>query len=364
MAKINRDFLEAESATAIARKTLAEFEFNDQTSLAGYLPSQEVNDVEYEIDFLDSTGAITAANWRSFGGSTTSERWQKPTGGGRGRLQPISRNFVLDEETRLRMRNDSGDAIQRKSVQLVERATKAIALEVNYQRANALVNDKVEIQGPGGLREVVTFGRREDFDFDADVLFTDESADPLTQLADWCELYEDVNGFRPAEMMMTSKIVAAFRRHPMVVNEAIGTTDTTRRVATAGEIDNLISLYDLPAIKIIGTQKVRKDDLDRNSDTFGQTKDVYLLPQDSIIFNAGPSGATDPDGNIYGRTFWGATLSGDTADFNLSGSGLDVPGIVAAVIEEGWPSSLEVIADAISMPVVFQPNLTMKVRVL
>ena len=62
MAKINRDFLEPEIATTIARRTLAEFEFNDQTSLAAYLPSQEVNDIEYEIDQLDSTGAITAAN--------------------------------------------------------------------------------------------------------------------------------------------------------------------------------------------------------------------------------------------------------------------------------------------------------------
>ena len=57
------------------------------------------------------------------------------------------------------MRNDANDAIQRQSARLVERATKAIALEVNYQRANALFNDKVEIAGPGGLREVVQFGR-------------------------------------------------------------------------------------------------------------------------------------------------------------------------------------------------------------
>lgn len=364
MAKINRDFLEPEIATTIARRTLAEFEFNDQTSLAAYLPSQEVNDIEYEIDHLDSTGAITAANWRAFGGSTTSERWQPYTGGGRGRLQPISRNFVLDEETRLRMRNDANDAIQRQSARLVERATKAIALEVNYQRANALFNDKVEIAGPGGLREVVEFGRDERLDYTASVLFGDETADPLNELADACELYEDINGQPPAEMMMTTKILATIRRHPAVMAEAIGTTDTTRRVATPGEIDNLVQLYGLPPIKIIGTQKIRKDDLDRNSPSFGETKDVPLFPQDSIIFNAGASGAGDIDGNIYGRTFWGATLSGDTADFNLSGSGLDVPGVVAAVIEEGWPSSMEVIADAISMPVVFQPNLVLKLKVV
>lgn len=364
ISKINRDFLEPEVATTIARQTLAEFEFNNQTSLAGYLPSQEVNDIEYEIDYLDSTGAITAAQWRSFGGSTTSEVWETRGAGGRGRLQPISRNFVLDEETRLRMRNDSGDAIQRKSAQLVERATKAIALEINFQRANALANGRIDIQGAGGLREVVDFGRREDFDFTADKLFTDETSDPLTQLHDWVEQYEDVNGQRPAEILMTSKILAAIRRHPLVTSEAIGTTETTRRVATASELDNLIQLYDLPQFKMIGTAKVRRDVLDPNSDNYGGTEDHYLLPQDSLIFNAGESNPGDPDGNIYGRTFWGATLSGDTEDFNLTGSGLDVPGIVAAVIEEGWPSSMEIIADAIAMPVVFQPNLTMKVKVV
>lgn len=364
---INRDFLTADVATTIARRTLADFEFNDANSLAGYLPSQEVNDIEYEIDALDSTGAITAANWRAFGGATTSEHWQTKDYGGRGRLQPISRNFVLDEETRLRMRNDAGDAIKRKSAQLVERATKAIALEVNYQRANALAYGYVEINGSGGLRERVDFGRNPEYDAVASGLVTDEAVHPLELLSTLVEDYEEENGQRPGEILMTPKILAAIRRHPLIVREAIGipAEQTTRNIATAGEVDNLLSLYGLPPIRMIGTNKVRKDDLDGTiTGKVGAQYDSYLLPQDSVILTAGKGDASDPEGNIYGRTFWGATLSGDTEDFNLSGSGLGVPGIVAAVVEEGWPSALEVIADAIAMPVVFNPNLTMKFRVV
>ena len=146
MAKVNRDFLEPSVAVSIARRELAEFEANDPSSLAGYLPSLEVDDIEYEIEIGGSDGMITAANWRMFNGNTTSEKWGEGAKS-RGRLMPLSRNFTLDEETRLRMRNDASSAIERESAKLVRRATRAIALQINYQRGNALANGKVEIKG-------------------------------------------------------------------------------------------------------------------------------------------------------------------------------------------------------------------------
>jgi hypothetical protein len=41
-----------------------------------------------------------------------------------------------------------------------------------------------------------------------------------------------------------------------------------------------------------------------------------------------------------------------------------VPGIVAAVFEEGWPYNMEVIVDALAMPVVFSPDYTLKAKVV
>lgn len=354
MAKVNRDFLEPEVAVSLARRELAEFEANDPSSLAGYLPSLEVDDIEYEIEVGGSDGMITAANWRMFNGNTTSEKWGEGAKS-RGRLMPLSRNFTLDEETRLRMRNDASSAIERESAKLVRRATRAIALQINYQRANALANGKVEIKGSGGLRQEVDFGRRDDFDTVAPTLFSDPGADPLAQIEAYADLYEEENGFRPEQVMMSSEVRRIISTHPAVVLGATGNPDKPR--ASVAELQALFDQYDLPTIVNLPTNKVKVDNLDT-----GETEVKSLFEKDSLLFTPRAGDPMAPEASIFGRTMWGRTLSGDTEDFGLANEHL--PGIVAAVIEDGWPSHLEVIADAIAMPVVFNPNYTLKAKVL
>lgn len=355
MAKVNRDFIEPEVAISLARNELADFEINSGSSLAGYLPSQEVADVEYEIE-KNSNDLITAANWRMFGGNTTSERWGEGEKA-RGRLMPLSRNFILEEETRLRMRNDSHNAIRLETATLVRRAARAIALQVNLQRANALVNGRVDIFGSGGLRQTVDFGRKAEFNVTAPTLFTDPASDPIAYIEALVDLYELENGFRPAEMLMSTAVRRAIFSNPKVSVMATNNKEATRR-ATDGEVNALLEMYGLPPIKIIQNNRVKVDNLDT-----GQTEVRSLLPEDSIIFTAGQGDPREPNSSIYGRTLWGKTLSADTPEFR-SASEMGLPGIVAAVIEEGWPSHLEVIADAIVMPVVYSPNYTLKAKVI
>lgn len=353
--KINRDFIEPEVLTSLARKALADYEVNSPDSLAKYLPSQEVPDIEYEIE-KGQEGLITAANWRMFGGNTTSETWGQGESA-RGRLMPLSRNFILDEETLLRQRNDKGDAIGREAAKLVERATKAIALQVNYQRGNALANGQVEIKGSGGLEQIVDFGRKEEFTTTAPKLFTDPDADPISYLVDIAEAYEDENGFRPEKMLLPLKVRQALFTHPKVVLAA--TRNELAPRASDAEISRLLSDYDLPQVEKIGHGKVKVDNLKT-----GETEIKSILPQDSILFVPGAGDPRDPESSEYGRTLWGQTISADLPEFNLAGQGLDLPGIVAAVLFEGWPASKEVIADAIAMPVVYSPNYTLKSKVI
>ena len=143
MAKVNLDFLEPEVATTLARRELADFDINDNTSYAKFLPSQEVPDIEYAID-VDTADRITAANWRMFNGTTTSEVWGQGEKA-RGRLMPLSRNFILDEESRLRMRNNADQLMEREAANLVRRAARSIALQVNLQRANAIYNGRIDL---------------------------------------------------------------------------------------------------------------------------------------------------------------------------------------------------------------------------
>lgn len=353
---INRDFLEPEVAVALSRKTLADFELNSEESLASYLPSQEVDDIEYAIDLLDASDAIVVANWRSFGGAVTSEKWGRG-GSASGEFMPLGRNYVVDEKQRLRQRADAKNAIAREASDFIMRGTRAVAMEVNVQRANALAYGRLELQGSGGLRETVEFGRREDFTTTAPLLWTDETSDPIAQLVTWVEMYEDENGFVPTEILMTRKIKRALYTHPKVVLNATASELKVR--ATNAEVDTLLDQFDLPPIRTIENVKYKKDNFET-----GQPETHNLLPQDSIIFTAGSGDAADPLSSPYGRTFWGPTVSAELPEFGLRNGGLDVPGVVAAIYDNGWPFNREVIIDALAMPVVFRPNYTMTAKVV
>lgn len=355
--KINRDYIEPETLTTYARRALADFEFNHPSSLASYLPSQEVPDIEYTIEG-GQDGLITAANWRMFNGNTTSETW----GQGkqyRGEMMPLSRNFILDEQTMLRRRNSGGNEIARNASDLVVRAAKAIALQVNLQRGNALANGKIEINGSGGLRNVVDFGRKPEFTTTAATLWTDDSSDPIEDLILWAEAYENENGFRPEKMIVSTTVKQALMRHPKVVQYAYGNAEILKPRATPGQLSALFTELELPVIETIRNGKVQVDDLDSPT---GQTKIVDLLPQDSLIFVPASGDPSAPDSSEFGRTLWGQTISADLPEFQLESG--DLPGIVAAVISEGWPAHEEVIADAIAMPVVYNPNYTLRATVI
>ena len=358
LSKINRDYIEPEVLTDLSRRTLADYEINSPDSLASYLPSQFVPDVEYELT-KNSKDLIKAANWRSFGGQATSDTW----GLGeqmRGRLMPLAANYVLDEETMLRQRNDRGDAIGRRASELVIRATKRIALQINYQRGQAIANGILNLRGPGGFRQEVDFGRKAEFTTTAAHLFTDETYNPIDYIEDLCEMYEEENGFRPEKILMSRKVKRAIYSHPLVVRGAIGDVNNPRARATDPEVRRLLDDYDLPEIEVFQSNaRVKLDDLDGGK---GATKTVPLLPEDSLLFTPRNGDPIDPESTEFGRTLWGTTISADLPDFNLSGS--DLPGIVSAVIFEGWPASMEVISDAIAMPVVYNPNYTLKAKVI
>lgn len=352
--KVNREFIDPAVAVNIARTTLADYDVNDSNSLAHYLPSQEVPDIEYEISVGQDAGFITAANWRTFGGATTSETW----GGGqksRGRFMPLARNFTLDEEGALRQRNNSDALIEREASNLVRRASKAIAIAVNRQRANALQHGHVKIEGSGGLRQTVDFGRDERLTTVAPKLFSDETADILGYIESLADLYEEINGYRPEQVMIPSEVRRRINIHPQIVGAA--TDSTTRPRATQSELSTLFSEYRLPEIIDTPNGIIQVDDLDT-----GKVRRVRLFDRDSILFLPKGGNATDPENSVLGRTFWGKTMSSDLPEF--SGTGGDLPGIVAAVLEESWPYKQEVIADALAMPVLFNANLTMKAKVL
>lgn len=353
--KINRDLIDPSVAVTIAREALAEYDLNDSTSLASYFPSQEVDDIEYEIERMADAGFITAANWRAFNGNTTSETW----GGGsksRGRFMPLSRNYTLDEEGALRMRNNPGMLIEREAASLIRRGATAIGITVNRARADILQNGKFTLRGSGGLKQEVDFGRDARLSVTAGNLWTDLAlADPLRDIETWVETYEMINGFRPEQMMLPDELFKYITKNENVIKEATGEQTATRAKLT--EINELLSELKLPTIVDMPNGLIKVDNLDT-----GNTEIRHLFDRDSILFTPASGDPRDPEAAVYGRTLWGPTKTGDMPEFR--GTGGDVPGIVAGVLEQGWPYNQEVIIDALAMPVAFNANYTMKAKVV
>lgn len=356
---LNRDILPIEEALTIARREVADFEFNDDTSLAGYLPSIEVNDIEYEIDeTVNDEGVI--ADWRSFNGQATADT-QGKGGRLRGGLQPIAANAVIDEYKKLRSRKDADDLLMTEAGSLVARSARRIAKAVNFQRANAIVNAKVNIDGPNGLHEEITFNRLPEFDTVAPVLFSDPAADPIEYIATLCDQYEEVNGFRPAKILAPSRVIRMIYSHPNVVLEASDSpnAENKRRIPNS-LIQAVLDEFDIPPFERTTQKKYQK----YNFANRGEIEQHYLFPQDSIVLVGGEGDPADPLANPYGRTFWGTTVSAELPEFQAAVSEHGVPGIVAAVYEEGWPYNMEVIADALVTPIVISPNYTLKAKVV
>lgn len=356
-----RDYLEPEEAIKIARRELAEFDLKADVSLASYFPSEEINDVEFDIEVEVEEDAVIA-DWRSFNGQATSETFGKAARM-QGALQPIARNYVIDEYRKIKARRDSEDRLRTNATKLIQRGARAIGAAVNLQRYNALVDAKVDIVGPN-LKETVDFGRRPDFNTTAPKLWSDPDANPLDQLSTWCLEYEKVNGFKPAGLAMAGPVKHALFRHPAVIKQAglnaryVNSPDMLPKSL----IEDVLETFELPTIVNMTSKTVAYNDF---SDSRWATKKKPYFPQDIVVLVPEDGDPADPLANPYGRTFWGEPASMEIPEFKGAGSELGVAGICAGIFQgNAWPASIEVVVDALAMPVVLSPNYTLKAKVL
>jgi len=350
---INRDFVDPDELTSQVRTALAEMEVNSPTSLARFLPSETLDDIEYEAD-AGQGGLIEAAMWRAYDAELPIGL-DEELGQLRGRIPSLGQKLPLLEENRLRLRNDSEDALRRKVERMGKRAAEAIAIAVNIKRGQALANGSLTFQG-NNQDFTVPFGRRGDFTTTAADLWSDPDADPIAYLESLADLYETENGFRPEEMLTTTQVRNAFYRHPKVNAAAWGkdyNADITR-LAPASAVDAMLGQYELPTFTSING-KVKE----RNND--GTQTVRSLIPTDSLIMLPGSGDPAVAGSSTLGSTFWGVTIEATRSNWGIT----EHPGIVAAVHDnDDVPARMWVSAIAIAMPVLVNPNYSLKAKVL
>lgn len=350
---INRDLVDPDELTSQVRVALADMDINGPNTLADLLPSETLDDIEYEAD-SGQGGLITAADYRAFDGTLTIGR-DEALGAMRGRIHPLGQRIPLFEEDRLRMRNDSEQRLRSAIERMGQRAAKAVALQVNLKRAEALFTGGLHFEGNGQNFDV-DFGRRPDFDKTAVTLWSDDTADPLDDLETWVDEYEAVNGFKPGKIVTSSRVKRAFYRHPKITALAYNrpASDLSSRLAPEALVDGVLDQYGFPRFDTRGGKiKVRLKD---HSEVVRD-----LIPQDKLLFLEGTGDASVAGSSSLGFTAWGTTLEAMRPEWGIS----DQPGIVAAVFEtEDVPVRTHVVASAIAMPVLNNPDYGMTVKVL
>ena len=349
---INRDLVDPAELTSQARTALADLEINSSKSLAPFLPSETIDDIEYEAD-AGQGGLIESAMYRAYDAELPIGR-DEALAQMRGRIPSLGQKIPIFEEDRLRLMANAEQGLTAAIERKAKRAAEAVAIAVNVKRGEALATGKLKFVGNNQDFEV-PFGRRADFTTTATDLWTDPTSDPVAYLETLRDLYLDENGFEPGAILTSTSVRTAFYRHPKVVNAAMGRDASEYgQLAPDGNVAALFGQYDLPGFTVRGG-RVKL----RNNDGTNPVKD--LLPRDSIILLPPAGNPAIAGSSELGSTYWGQTVESTRPEWGLS----EYAGIVAAVHDnDDVPARMWVSALAIAMPVLLNPNYSLCAKVI
>lgn len=338
---LTTDLVAPQELTGYARASLDDLPDN-QGSLEQFLPNNNVDDLVYRFT-KGGEGLVEAATFRSY--DTESGIASRP-GVTRvtGELPPISRKIRLGEYDRLRLRNAT-DAIVDNVFRDAEKMVAAIAARVELARGEALYDGKLTLD-ENGIIGTVDFGRIASHSTSASVLWSNAStATPIADLQAWAALYEATNDGQLAGAIVMSRkaYTAALRTNE--VRSLGNISGAVAGVVSPAQFNQILEAFGLPPI-VLYNRSVRVNGSARR-----------VIPEKAVILVPAPDDPSQP----LGGTLWGTTAESLEPRYNLSG---DEPGIVAGAYKTDDPVAVWTKAAAISLPMLANPNLSLRADVL
>jgi hypothetical protein len=276
----------------------------------------------------------------------------------RGQLPPISVEVPLTEEDQLRLNqaraqgaNDFvADAFNGDTMI----AARAVAARIELARGQALTHGRVtigtEAQRENGLYLEVDFGLPAEHYVTAATLWDSaDDVDMLDDLETWVDTYvESSGGARPAVMVGSRQIRARLIRS-VQVRQLAGAPDAMNAV-TVEQLNQILDARDLPAF------------ITHDEQILDHTATMRrVIDADRLLLLPAP-GTAPPDS--VGVTQFGRTLEADElVRLNILDAAA-APGLVAVPMRTENPISYSVLATAISLPTVANPELIFSAKVL
>ncbi|MET1061747.1 MAG: major capsid protein [Aeromicrobium sp.] len=340
------DLIDPADLSGYARESLADYEAR-QGTLAVFLPNREVADVIARF-VKGATGLIEVAKFRAYDAEPEVGARQ---GGKRVTLElpALGQNIPVSEYDQLRARggNVSDQAILDTIYSTTDTVVRAVADAIERMRGIVLTTGKATISQDNFVTDD-DFGRAAGHTVTAPALWSVAGTDAIAQLQGYIDTYVAANGTEPGALLMNRRAVRALAGLDQFKTTLVGGAS---RPATLADVNDTITAEGLPPIVTYNRQvKVN-----------GAT--VPVIPTDRVIMLPAPVAADDAAGTELGATFWGRTLTSMDPDWNIESD--EQPGLVAGVWKHPKPPmGLEVISDAIGLPVLANADLSFAIDVL
>ncbi len=340
------DLIDPETITGYARASMADYEERRGT-LARYLPYREIADIVARF-VKGQTGLIDAAKFRAYDAAPEVGRRQP---GKRVTLElpALGQTLPVTEYEQLRLRSaDVSDEQAIRTVQVTTTtAVRAIADAIEYLRGITLATGKATID-QDNFQSSDDFGRPPEHQVVAPTLWSDLEVSRLDYLQTLVDVYRENTGEEPGSLLMGTRVFRA-----MAAGEEFQTQllNGSARQPSATEVRSIVSGAGLPDIDLY----------DRRVSVDGNTRRV--LPDDLLLMLPAPVDPNDFQGTELGATWWGRTLTATDPAWEILDA--DQPGVVVGVWRNDRPPmGLEVISDAIGLPVLANAELSLAAKVL
>lgn len=346
MATLWTDIITPAELTGYARAALADYEAQRGT-LARWLPYREVSDIVARF-FKGSTGLVDVAKFRAYDA--------EPEVGKRPDLKRVTlelpalgQTIPVTEYEQLRARG--GTVAEQQALDTILNTTRlvvrSVADAIERMRGVVIATGKATID-QDNFQSEDDFGRPSGHQLTAQQLWNTDSVSRLEYLQTITDVYRDSTGVDPGAILASTRVIRALAQGKEFATQ-LG--NGASRPATEEQINDTLEGAGLPRIYRY----------DRRVSVNGSATKV--LPDHSLYLLPEPVETDDWAGTELGATFWGRTLTATDADWEIAEE--DQPGLVTGVYRnEKPPMGIEVISDAIGLPVLANAELSLAAKVL
>lgn len=342
------DIIDPATLTGYARASLADYEARRGT-LARWLPNRNVADVVVRF-IKGSTGLIDVAKFRAY--DAEPETGRRPSGKRVTlELPALGQNIPVSEYEQLRLRG--GEMDEATALATIQNATdivvRAVSDSIERLRGIVLATGKATID-QDNFQSDDDFGRPASHQLTIDAADEWNTSTPsrLEYLQMLVDVYRDSTGEDPGAIVGSNRVFRALASGDEFQTQLI---NGAARPATEQQVQDTVSGAGLPTFYRY----------DRRVSVDGAS--TRVLRDDTLLLLPPPVDPDDWQGTDLGATFWGRTLTSTAPGWGIEDS--EQPGIVAGVYRnEKPPMGVEVISDAIGLPVLANADRSLAARVL